>query len=362
MVIFWIESVLSSAMKTSDFNYDLPRELIAQHPAERREDARMLVVNRATGIFEHRCVQDLPEYLERGDLLVVNNTRVIPARLYGRKILTGGKVEFLLLEEVEPNVWDVLMRCSRRPAVGARIALGTDSDSATAVLLHDGEMGRARIRIESSQPFLEFLEREGVTPLPPYIARERTPAASDPADRKRYQTVYARHAGAVAAPTAGLHFTEEILGNLAERGVERTALTLHVGIGTFRPVEVDVVEEHRMDEERYIVSEETAAKVNAARKEGRRIMAVGSTTVRTLETVATGVGIVAGNGRSGIFIYPPYEFQVVDCMLTNFHLPCSTLLMMISALAGRDLVMRAYAEAVSRRYRFYSYGDCMLIL
>lgn len=343
-------------MKTADFEYNLPAELIAQEPPPSRGDARMMVVRRNNRTWEHRRVTDLPEFLRAGDLLVLNDTRVIPARIFGEKE-SGGRVEFLLLEETEKNVWDVLMRSSRRPKPGARVALG--SGRASAEILEDGEMGRAKIRIHCDGPFLKILEEDGHVPLPPYITRPDSPAQ----DRHRYQTVYARHPGAVAAPTAGLHFTEELFQSLEKRGVGRAHLTLHVGIGTFRPVAAERVEDHVMDEERYEISAAEADKINAARKSGGRIVAVGSTSVRTLEHCADADGTVRpGSGRSGLFIYPPYKFKTVDAMLTNFHLPRSTLLMMVCALAGRDFMMQVYEEAVNERYRFFSYGDCMLIL
>ncbi len=346
-------------MKTADFDYELPPELIAQHPAARRDQSRMLVVQRAGRRLEHRRFTDLAAYLRAGDLLVVNDTRVIPARVLGRKTPSGGKVEILLLEEIRPGTWDVLLRAARRPKVGSLIGLGRGE--AVAVLLADGEKGRATIRVECERPFLDLLETIGQPPLPPYI--KRAAIGHQDEDRDRYQTVYAREPGAVAAPTAGLHFTPQLLGHLAESGVRTASVTLHVGLGTFRPVDAENVEDHRMEEERYTVPEETARLFNETRAAGGRIIAVGSTTVRTLETAIGPDGrLAAGQGRTGLFIRPPYEFKAVDLLLTNFHLPKSTLLMMVSALAGRELVMEAYGEAVREKYRFYSYGDCMLIL
>ena len=346
-------------MKTSDFDFELPVERIAQHPAPRREQSRMMVVRRAGGRMEHRRFSDLPEFLERNDLLVLNNTRVIPARLFGRKPGTGGKVEILLLEELHPGTWDILLHASRRPKVGSLITLG--DGQAVAVLLTDGEKGRATIRIECDRPWPEVLEEIGEPPLPPYI--KRSDVSNQKSDRERYQTVYARQAGAVAAPTAGLHFTDEVFQTLEKRGVKKTEITLHVGLGTFRPVDAENVEEHRMEAERYTIPAETAEGIETTRAAGGRVVAVGSTSVRTLETVAgEHGGVVACSGRSALFIYPPYPFKVVDCMLTNFHLPRSTLLMMVCAFAGRELILQAYDEAVREKYRFYSYGDCMLIL
>ena len=347
-------------MNTSDFDYDLPPELIAQVPAERREDARMLVVNRAEQSWEHRRVRDLPDYLRRDDLLVLNNTKVIPARLFGTKPETGGKVEFLLLEELEPNVWEVLLKASRRPRPGARVVL---KDGVSEIeMIEDGVMGRARVRVHCKRPFLDVLDDIGIPPLPPYISRDYD--QERPEDRERYQTVFAAEPGAVAAPTAGLHFTPELFDRLAVGGVRRTEVTLHVGIGTFRPVAVEQVQEHVMDEERYEVRADTVQAVQDAHACGGRVVAVGSTSVRTLETVAARNNgmLCAGRGRSDLFIYPPYTFQIVDVMLTNFHLPRSTLLMMVCALAGRDFMLKVYREAVREQYRFFSYGDCMLIV
>lgn len=350
-------------MKTSDFDYELPPELIAQAPAERRDASRMMVLHRDTRTWEHRHFSDLPEYLSAPDLLIANDTRVIPARLFGTKMRegTGGKVEFLLLEETEHNVWDALMRTRRRPEPGEKVLL--EGGLATVTLLEDGPLGRCKIRVESDLPFLEVLDCIGRTPLPPYIQRKMSPAEQREADKIRYQTIFAREPGAVAAPTAGLHFTPEVLSALEAKGVHRATVTLHVGIGTFRPVTVDTVEDHKMDEERWWISDATAAAYTDARAKGGRIVAVGTTSVRTLETAAARPeGVAPGHGRTSIFIYPPYQFKAVDAMVTNFHLPQSTLVMMISAFAGRDFVLAAYQEAIRERYRFYSYGDCMLIL
>ncbi len=350
-------------MNTSDFDYELPMELIAQVPAERRDGALMMVLNRAAQTIEHRRFADLPEYLAAGDLLVANNTRVISARVFGRKAKegTGGRVEFLLLEETAPGEWDALMRARRRPKPGEQVIL--DEDLATVTLLEDGELGRVKIRVESDLPFLEVLDKIGQTPLPPYIQRKEAAPERTEADKSRYQTVFAREPGAVAAPTAGLHFTPDVLQQLAAMGVEQSLVTLHVGIGTFRPVTAERVEEHKMENERWTIPEETAARIRQAQQSGGRILAVGTTSVRTLESAAARPeGFGAGSGRTELFIYPPYEFKIVNAMLTNFHLPKSTLIMMISAFAGRDFIMEAYRQAIVERYRFYSYGDCMLIL
>ncbi len=348
-------------MRTDHFHFDLPEDRIAQAPAPQRDQARMMVVDRRAGTLAHRRVSDLVDYLHGPDLLVVNDTKVIPARLLGEKVTTGGQVELLLLEEVEDRVWDVLMRCSRRPAPGAGLRFG--DGELTATLIADGAQGRARVRFEGSAPLEPLFEKWGHPPLPPYIRRKEVPPEQEAIDRDRYQTVYAATPGAVAAPTAGLHFTPQLFKALAAQGVERTAITLHVGLGTFRPVTSEVVAEHQMEAERYVISAAAAQRIEAARAAGGRIVGVGSTSVRTLETVAAANGqVVEARGRSSLYIYPPYTFRVVDVMLTNFHLPKSTLLMMVCAFGGYDLMMSAYAEAVAEAYRFYSYGDCMLIV
>ncbi len=347
-------------MNTSDFYYDLPEELIAQVPAVERTASRMMVVHRDSGLLEHRHISDIGEYLTSGDLLVVNNTKVIPARIFGHKAETGGAIELLLLEPLAEGRWLVLCRSSRKPKTGNVLLMANGRINATVVAV--GEEGRLEVSFECASPLLEILEEEGMTPLPPYIRRSSDDCRNE-SDKERYQTVYALEPGAVAAPTAGLHFSEKLLQELSNKGVGKAEVTLHVGIGTFRPVKVDKVADHRMDEERYEIGGDAAASIRETRKAGNRIVAVGSTSVRTLETaMAAGGEIKACNGRSDIFIYPPYEFKAVDVMLTNFHLPKSTLLMMVSALAGTDLMKRAYREAVDKEYRFFSYGDCMLIL
>jgi len=348
-------------MKTSDFDYELPRDLIAQYPATRRDEARMMVVHRAENRIEHSIFSELPNYLESGDLMVLNDTKVIPARVFGKKSVSGGKVEFLLLEEIQPGIWDVLMKANNRPIIGSAVILA--DGEATAYVLDDKELGRATIRIESEKPWLEILDHIGIPPLPPYIMRDDVTPEQLERDRTRYQTVYAQKPGAVAAPTAGLHFTPEIFNILAAKGIRKTAVTLHVGLGTFRPVEADAIEDHEMENERYSVSEETARAVEEIQKHNGRIVAVGTTSVRTLESVAAKYGrIVSSEGRTNLFIYPRFEFKAVDIMLTNFHLPRSTLIMMLCAFGGQELIMHAYYEAVKERYRFYSYGDCMLVL
>jgi len=355
------DAIPDSSMRTDLFDYALPPDRIAQQPALVRDQARMMVVDRTTGSIAHRRVCDLPDFLRPADLLVVNDTRVIPARLIGVKEGTGGQVELLLLEEVEPAVWDVLMRCSRRPRPGGRLFFG--GGRLRAVLLEDGAMGRARVRFESDIPLIQQLEALGLPPLPPYISRKEVVKEQAETDKERYQTVYAREPGAVAAPTAGLHFTPELLDKLTAWGVNRAAVTLHVGLGTFRPVNAEDVEQHAMESERYRISDEAARRYGDARAVGGRVVAVGSTSVRTLETVMAEKGeVVACEGRSALFIYPPYAFRAVDVLMTNFHLPKSTLLMMVCAFGGQDLIMDAYRTAVAENYRFYSYGDCMLIV
>ena len=354
-------------MKTSDFDFELPPELIAQQPAARRDGSRLLVLDRATGERTHRTFRDVGAYLRPGDLLVVNNTRVIPARLHGHKATTGGAVELLLLEEESPGRWDALLRAGgRRPRPGEPMTFC--GGALLAELVTEREMGRALVQLTSARPLLELLDQFGEMPLPPYIRRKEDERRTTEDgrqrtdDKERYQTVYAREPGAVAAPTAGLHFTPDLLGELALGGIATAEVTLHVGLGTFRPVSVEQVDQHRMDAERYEVSPAAAAAVRAAKARGGRVIAVGSTSVRALESAAAATGTVeAGRGRSDLFIVPGYAFRAVDAILTNFHLPRSTLLMMMSAFVGRERLLAAYAEAVRERYRFFSYGDAMLI-
>jgi S-adenosylmethionine:tRNA ribosyltransferase-isomerase len=358
-------------MQTSDFDYDLPQELIAQEPPAERGASRMLVLHRADGRLEHRRVADLPEYLTAADLLVLNDTRVFPARLQGVWADTGGALELLLLEPLavpdgtsgtsETACWSCLSGSGRRIRSGQK-AVFAGGQIEAEILERTGE-GVCTALFRSSRPLMELLENHGLTPVPPYIRRDGD-ARQSRLDRERYQTIYARETGAVAAPTAGLHFSEALFAALDAQGVRRAAVTLHVGPGTFKPVKAEMVEQHRMDPERYAVPEATAVAVAACRARGGRVVAIGSTTVRTLETVACANGgrVVAASGASSIFIYPPYRFLATDAMLTNFHLPQSTLVMMVSALAGRERIMAAYREAVRERYRFFSYGDCMLIV
>ncbi len=348
-------------MNTSDFNFELPDGLIAQHPVAVRDESRLMVLDRSARRIGHRRFCELQQFLRPGDLLVINNTRVLPARVIGRKPGTGGKVELFFLEECAPGEWDILLRSRRRPRPGDRIEIG--SDGAHAVMLADGTDGRASIRLGGGLTAMQIMEQFGDTPLPPYIQRQETgDQMSAREDAERYQTVFAKHPGAVAAPTAGLHFTPELLARIEDHGIRRAEITLHVGIGTFRPVASEKVEDHVMESERYEISGRTAELIAETKRHGGRIVAVGSTSVRTLENAAAESGEVrAGAGRTNLFIFPPFTFRVVDAIITNFHLPRSTLMMMMSAFAGREFLLRAYAEAVRDNYRFFSYGDAMLI-
>lgn len=340
-------------MNTSDFDYKLPEELIAQQPAPVRSASRMMVLHRDTGTIEHRHVTDLPEYLSANDLMVMNDTKVFPARLLGTWTDTHGLVELLLVEELRPFVWKAIGGSGRKMRPGQTATFAEGHIQAT-ILERDGELCTVQIDTAGSD-LMPLLQRYGLTPLPPYIHREN----QQPLDSERYQTVYARNIGAVAAPTAGLHFDQPLLDTLSRKGIRRCCVTLHVGPGTFKPVKVDQIEDHVMDAERFHVPTGTAQAIVQAKAQGGRILAVGSTTVRTLETIGLGH---SGDGSSRIFIHPPYAFNTVDILLTNFHLPRSTLIMMVSALAGRERILEAYRVAVQERYRFFSYGDCMLIL
>jgi S-adenosylmethionine:tRNA ribosyltransferase-isomerase len=342
-------------LRTSDFDYELPRELIAQYPAETRDESRLLVLRRSDGSIEHRTFRDIREYLEGGDVLVLNESEVVPARLLGAKEETGGRAEMFVLRRLPDDRWEVLIRPGGRVREGAVLTFGEGRLKARV----GGSLpdGKREVELLARGDVEGALEELGRVPLPPYIDRE-----PEEVDRERYQTVYARVKGAVAAPTAGLHFTEESLRAIEGRGVSIARLVLHVGLGTFRPVGVDDPAEHVMDEERYEVTEQAAARINDARRAGGRIVAVGTTCVRVLETVSDDSGVVApGVGATRLFIRPPHRFRAVDVLVTNFHLPRSTLLMLVSAFAGREAVLEAYAEAIRKRYRFYSYGDAMLI-
>ena len=343
-------------MKVSDFDYELPKELIAKFPVEPRDSSRLMVLHRNTGEIEHRIFRDIVEYLKPGDVLVINDTKVIPARLFG-KLETGGKVELLLVRQPGLGIWEVMAKPARKLKEGKRIYF--DEELEAVVKGYSGE-GRRIVEfiLKSNKDFMEKLEEIGHIPLPPYIEREEKPE-----DREKYQTVFARKEGAVAAPTAGLHFTEELLQKLKDKGIIIKNITLHVGPGTFKPVKVENVEEHQMDYETYHVPEDTAAEINRAKEEGRRVIAVGTTVTRTLESAAEKDGKVKpGEGSTNLFIYPGYRFKVIDALITNFHLPRSTLLMLVSAFAGRERILNAYREAVKKGYRFYSYGDAMFIL
>ena len=341
-------------MKTSDFVYDLPEELIAQSPAEPRDSSRLMVVHRNTGEIEHRIFRDVVDYLNPEDVLVVNHTRVIPARLYGTKEGTGGAIEFLLLRRLNLTDWEVILKPGKKAKPGARFVFG--EGMLTAEILSVAEDGGRTVRFFWEGVFEDVLDRLGEMPLPPYIHEKLQ-------DPQRYQTVYAKIDGSAAAPTAGLHFTPELLEAVRAKGVDIVPVLLHVGLGTFRPVKEEDVENHHMHSEYYEVTEEQAARINAARARGGRIICVGTTSVRTLETVADEQGIVhAGSGFTQIFIKPGVPVRAVDALITNFHLPGSTLLMLVSALMGREQALSAYRLAVQERYRFFSFGDAMLIL
>ncbi len=342
-------------MKTSDFFYELPPELIAQDPLEERSSSRLLSLDRVSGFFQHEYFRDLPGHLCAGDCLVLNNTKVIPARLYGTKKDTGASIEVLLLKRKEADIWETLVRPGRKCRPGTKLVFGMDGLLQGEVLdvLDDGNR---LIHFDYDGIFEEVLDRLGEMPLPPYITHKLK-------DRNRYQTVYAKYEGSAAAPTAGLHFTEELLQEIRDKGVQIAPVTLHVGLGTFRPVKVDDVETHHMHSEYYEITENTANTVNETKKNGGRVICVGTTSCRTLETAADEHGALhAGRGWTDIFIYPGYRFKIMDGLITNFHLPESTLLMLVSAFAGKDHILAAYEEAIRKKYRFFSFGDAMLIL
>ncbi len=357
-------------MRTADFHFDLPPELIAQQPAARRDGSRLLVLQRKTGKIEHRQFPDLLEFLNPGDVLVLNDSRVIPARLHGKNSQTGGKFEMLLLEEVAVNDWWAMMRPGKRAQIGTQIQLQDKNGGATKIIATVTDVnaeGQRRLQFSGTPNLLAELDALGELPLPPYIERH----GELPEDKERYQTVYAQPAGSVAAPTAGLHFTPEILEKIRARGVKICFVTLHVGAGTFLPVKAENIADHKMHAERFEVGLETVSLINEAKKSGHRVIAVGTTVTRTLESVArlNGGIINVYAGKTDIFIFPPARFQIVDALLTNFHLPESTLLMLVSAFAspgeelrGRELILKTYAEAIREQYRFFSYGDAMLIL
>lgn len=340
-------------MNVSDFDYELPEELIAQDPIEDRSSSRLLMLDKKTGAIEHHIFRDIIDALNPGDCLVINNTRVIPARLLGVKEDTGAAIEVLLLKRRDNDIWETLVKPGKKMKPGAVVSFGDGILKGTVVDVVDE--GNRLIQFSYEGIFEEILDQLGQMPLPPYITHRLE-------DKSRYQTVYAKYDGSAAAPTAGLHFTKELLAAIREKGVNIAEVTLHVGLGTFRPVKADVVEEHHMHSEYYSVNPETADLINTTRKNGGRIIAVGTTSCRTLESASTPDGVLhAGDGWTEIFIYPGYQFHVVDALITNFHLPKSTLMMLVSALAGRDHIMNAYAEAVKDRYRFFSFGDAMFI-
>ena len=345
-------------MLVSEFDYILPEELIAQTPAEERTHSKMMVLDKSLKKIENKHFFDIIDYLDKDDVLVLNDTKVIPARLWGQKI-TGAKVEVFLLKELQHKQWEALLKPSKRINAGNIIKI-SDELTIRAKTLLDG--GKWIVELAYSRDIYEILDRIGNVPLPPYIERKMTNEALKKLDYSRYQTVFANQAGSVAAPTAGLHFSQEILKRLKDKGIQICYVTLNVGLGTFRPVKCENILEHKMDLENFEITEKTARIINEAKKAGKKIVAVGTTSVRTLETAYQKYGeIKACKDSSQLFIYPPYEFKVVDKLLTNFHLPKSTLLMLVSALADREFIMNSYQEAINNKYRFYSYGDCMLV-
>ncbi|UJW59698.1 tRNA preQ1(34) S-adenosylmethionine ribosyltransferase-isomerase QueA [Bacillus sp. A116_S68] len=342
-------------MNVSQFDYHLPEELIAQTPLKSRESSRLLVLNKQSGDIAHKHFPDLLTFLEKGDTLVLNNTKVIPARLFGVKKETGAKIELLLLKEEENHQWEVLVKPAKRVKEGTVLTFG--GDLLTGKCVEELPEGRRKIAFSFSGIFHEILDKLGEMPLPPYIQEQLE-------EKDRYQTVYAEHRGSAAAPTAGLHFTESLLSKVKEKGVNVAYITLHVGLGTFRPVSVNSIEEHHMHAEYYEMTEDTAALLNETKEQGKKIIAVGTTSARTLETVARDHHgrLAASSGWTDIFIYPGFTFQAIDGLLTNFHLPKSTLVMLVSAFAGRDHILNAYREAVTAKYRFFSFGDAMLLI
>ncbi|MBS5852621.1 MAG: tRNA preQ1(34) S-adenosylmethionine ribosyltransferase-isomerase QueA [Bacilli bacterium] len=340
-------------MKVTDFDYDLPEQLIAQTPLDNRSSSRLLVLDKKTGEIEHKHFYDIIDYLDNNDVLVLNDTKVLPSRIYGKKIETNASIEILLLKEIKNNIWQALARPAKRVKVGTTIIFG--NGLLKAICLEEKEEGQRVFQMEYQGIFLEILEQIGLMPLPPYIHKKII-------NKDRYQTVYARDYGSAAAPTAGLHFTKELLEKLKKKGVEIVYVTLNVGLGTFRPVSVDKVEEHHMHSETYQMSKETADKLNLAKEFGKRIISVGTTSTRTLESIIKKYGkFVECCESTNIFIYPPYEFMAVDALITNFHLPKSTLIMLVSAFSSKDIILNAYRIAIEKKYRFFSFGDAMFI-
>ena len=342
-------------MKKSEFNYELPEELIAQHPYEKRDEARLMVLNREDHTIQNKVFKDVIEYLNPGDCLVINDTKVIPARLYGKKE-TGANVEFLLLNRIENDVWEVMVRPGRKLLPGTKVIFGNGILKATIKDILEG--GSRKVEFEYNGIFNEILDEIGLMPLPPYIHEQLEKEKND-----SYQTVYAKYEGSAAAPTAGLHFTEELLEKIKAKGIEIAHVTLHVGIGTFRPVKEEEIENHAMHSEHFYITKENAEKINNAKKSGKRVVAVGTTSCRVLESVADEKGMLKEiEGDTSIFIYPGYKFKCIDSLITNFHLPESTLVMLVSALAGKDFILNAYKKAVQDKYKFFSFGDAMIIL
>ena len=340
-------------MKVSDFDYDLSEELIAQTPIEKRDESRLMVLDREKQTIEHRKFKNIIEYLKPGDVLVRNNTKVIPARIYGKKE-TGANVEFLLLHNIEEDIWECIVRPGNKLHIGTKVIFGDGLLKAEILDIMEG--GTRKVKFYYNGIFNEILDKIGLMPLPPYIHEELK-------EKDRYQTVYAKYEGSAAAPTAGLHFTEELFEDLRKKGIEVANVTLHVGIGTFRPVKEETVEEHKMHTEHFYIKKEDVEKINNAKKEGKRVIAVGTTSCRVLESIADENGFVKETEEdTGIFIYPGYKFKCIDGLITNFHLPQSTLLMLVSALAGKEYIMKAYKEAVKEKYRFFSFGDAMFII
>ena len=339
-------------MKVSDFDYELPEELIAQTPIEKRDESKLMVLNRKDQTIEHRTFKDIIDFLQPGDCLVRNNTKVIPARIYGKKE-TGANVEFLLLHNIEGDIWECIVRPGNKLHIGTKVIFGDGLLKAEILDIMEG--GSRKVKFYYNGIFNEILDKIGFMPLPPYIHEELK-------EKDRYQTVYAKYEGSAAAPTAGLHFTEELFEDLRKKGIEVANVTLHVGIGTFRPVKEETVEEHKMHTEHFYIKKEDVEKINNAKKEGRRVIAVGTTSCRVLESIADENGFVKETEEdTGIFIYPGYKFKCIDGLITNFHLPQSTLLMLVSALAGKEYIMKAYKDAVKEKYRFFSFGDAMII-
>ena len=339
-------------MKLSEFNYELPKELIAQTPIEKRDESRLMVLDREKQTIEHKTFKDIIDYLEPGDCLVRNNTKVLPARLYGKKE-TGAKVEFLLLNQIEGDIWECIVRPGNKLHVGTKVEFGDGILKANILEVMQG--GTRKVQFKYDGIFNEILDKIGLMPLPPYIHEELK-------QNERYQTVYAKYNGSAAAPTAGLHFTEELLEKIEKKGIKIANVTLHVGIGTFRPVKVENIEEHQMHSEHFYIKEEDVQKINETKEQGKRVIAVGTTSCRVLETIADEKGKVSvAEGDTQIFIYPGYKFKCLGGLITNFHLPESTLLMLVSALAGKEYIMNAYNEAVKQKYRFFSFGDAMFI-